>query len=69
MLVHVVQHLTGCRARAVIVLRDLHERCFSQISRLAVRELELSKPGRFRYPHHQDGLGAYVYTHHGMRAV
>lgn len=69
MVVDVVQHMTECRARAMIVLRDLHERCLPQISRLAVRALELSKAGIFRYPHHQGGLGDYVYTHHGMRAV
>ena len=66
---HVVQHLAECRAHAVIVVPDVREYWFPQVSCATVRTLALPKAGSFGFPHHRDGVRDYVYVPHGMRAV
>ena len=47
---HVVQHMTECRAHAVIILPDVHEHWFPRVSRTTVPAPVLSKAGSFGYP-------------------
>ena len=47
---HVVQHMTECRAHAVIILPDVHEHWFPRASRTTVPAPVLSKASSFGYP-------------------
>ena len=66
---HIVHRMADCGARAVVVLLDQHKYWAPRVRHATVKEIALSTTGTFGFPHHRDGVRAFVYKRHGMRAV
>jgi len=66
---HIVHHMAECGARAVVIIPDLNEYWAPRVRYASVKEIVLAPLGTFVFPHHRDGLRAFAYKRHGMRAV
>ena len=72
MIAVVLQHMQGCKARAVVVIPDDRQSWFSLLAAATVRSVPAAAKGgagTFFRMHHQKGRVSFVFQQWGMRAV
>ena len=72
MIAVVLQHMHGCKARAVVVVPDDRKSWFPLLAAATVRSLPVAAKagaGTFFRIHHQKGRESFVFRQWGMRAV
>ena len=68
----VLQHMQGCKARAVVVVLDDRQSRFPLLAAATFRPVPVAvkgDAGTFFRMHHQKGKVSFVFRHWGMRAV